>query len=213
MKRRGFSLIEILVVIGILALLMGFVLPVVVQAKNGGKRVDSLSAMRQLGQAAAMYSEQTGAYPRRTRDLVEMNLVPVELCSSKQDPTPHGLANAMLWDAGRSEAEVRSKLAPYRDSFVGLGLYRMREEILRDYIFDSPGGGWLLDFSETQRSEVMNPMTWDGRYRRLQFDGAVVTRPFIKFRCELEGEMVPCARPEMLFTDPDERMRKWVESS
>jgi prepilin-type N-terminal cleavage/methylation domain-containing protein/prepilin-type processing-associated H-X9-DG protein len=62
--RRAFTLVELLVVIGIIALLISILLPVLGRAKEAGRRVACLSNLRQLGMALAMYTEDNkGYYP------------------------------------------------------------------------------------------------------------------------------------------------------
>jgi prepilin-type N-terminal cleavage/methylation domain-containing protein/prepilin-type processing-associated H-X9-DG protein len=63
--RRGFTLVELLVVIGIIALLISILLPSLSKAREQGNRVKCLSNMRQLGMAMALYTgDNKGAVPR-----------------------------------------------------------------------------------------------------------------------------------------------------
>ena len=64
MKRRGFTLVEILVVIGILGLLMAILLPVLGAVRASGRKVVCVSNLRQLGQAMKLYTQDYDAYPR-----------------------------------------------------------------------------------------------------------------------------------------------------
>lgn len=67
--RRGFTLIEILVVIAIIAILAAILFPVFGRAKDAAKRTSCLSNMRQIGYALTMYlSEADDRMPDR-RDL------------------------------------------------------------------------------------------------------------------------------------------------
>src|SRR5256885_2849963 len=67
-KKRAFTLVELLVVIGIIAVLIAVLLPALARAREQAKQVVCMSNLKQVGLAFIMYaSENKGWLPASSR--------------------------------------------------------------------------------------------------------------------------------------------------
>src|SRR5436305_9932067 len=70
--RSGFTLLEILIVIGIIAALMGLLFPMIGQAREHSRKVTCMVNMRQIGGALMSYTAENDGFlcPLDYRDMV-----------------------------------------------------------------------------------------------------------------------------------------------
>jgi prepilin-type N-terminal cleavage/methylation domain-containing protein/prepilin-type processing-associated H-X9-DG protein len=111
-RQRAFTLVELLVVIGVIAILIAILLPAISRARKSAQRTACLSNLRSLSHAMVMYSDvnrgrlPNGNAPGVWKDYAGANLIMVKFnegyvqsprvfhCPSDTDPEPKSIVTA-----------------------------------------------------------------------------------------------------------------------
>jgi type II secretory pathway pseudopilin PulG len=186
-QASAFTLIELVVVTGIVALLAAILLPVLTRARLNGAIADDLAKLKQLGMAEALYAEQSGGHCYDPVTLVNEGYAPSALLASGADYTAGGFGNAAL-----KVQNPRPKAPDYKVSYLSLGgtlgmwdtsSQSLTHDTYRPLFERDPAAGWLVSSAPLEAChpspdyEFWEPTPWESWMRRLRVDTSVST-PF-----------------------------------
>lgn len=123
--RSAFSLVELLVVIGIIAMLIATLVPIVAKARETARRTQCLSNLRQVHSSFALYAHDNG------------DRVPLGFRRTKQ-------LNSMIFSATSSQYVLMGKLYPAGYIQSG-GVFFCPSEADEQFVYNSPANPWVTE--------------------------------------------------------------------
>jgi len=97
-RSRGFTLVELLIVIGLLGVLAVVMLPSITGARGEGDRVETLARMQHLAQAVEAYNRKHGFYPPDNFSLPEALREELDVkVKGSADETNAGIESAIVF--------------------------------------------------------------------------------------------------------------------
>jgi prepilin-type N-terminal cleavage/methylation domain-containing protein len=156
-RPRAFTLVELLVVIGIIAILVGILLPTLSRARESAKKTACLSNLRQLGDAFRLYAAGN-------KDAMPIGAVGNNTLSTLEKQFSY----VVKWDSGSAVTMVSmSHLALAGLAKSPKTYYCPSEDSDPIFMFDTTDNPWVFD------RPGVNPLTPVGHHLRFGYN----TRP------------------------------------
>jgi prepilin-type N-terminal cleavage/methylation domain-containing protein len=166
-KQRGFTLVELLVSISVIAVIAGITYPLITSAKGRGYEASNISNLRQLGAAWLLYSSDNGERYPLIKTLYYEKLVPEKILISQCDRHQNGWANLSI------------RFFPTKVSVLDKLVIR-GENVDDDYVELHRTEGWAVlpgcNAILFGSSNYITDSYFKGSFSRLNRDGSVVSK-------------------------------------
>lgn len=150
--RSGFTLVELLVVIAVLALLAGLLLPVLAAAPEKARRANCMSNLRQIHLALAMYADDHNDWLPPKFEVKKTALKPEDLAKGKQLQTlTNGIHRVLAPYLGGPEAPVPTAEGDYAGARVFQCPSDRGDVTSRVPVFERRGTSYQVEGSEAGR--------------------------------------------------------------
>ncbi len=140
--RVGFTLMELLVVIGILATLMGLLFPAIGMVREASKRNETTTVIKNVVAACQLYKQARGLFPYATK--TDQSQWRTQVLSMDREAFPKGLIDA--WGGDLRYADTRN----YDDFFANAS-------VLDGKGVPMPDSFWVWSLGPNQKED---PVDW-----------------------------------------------------
>jgi len=138
-ERRGFTIVELLVVIGIMGILVALLLPAVQAAREAARRMQCYNNLKQIGLGLHNYESTHGAFPPAYARRPEHNMLTFILPYLEQQPVYDRYCWAVNWRDPANQAATRVDIALFVCPSTPSGRHYVSDYATCEFIPDTEG--------------------------------------------------------------------------